>query len=202
MRLHSYVVARDFGFAPNPFNGYCTLSTCKPLIRRHAEDEDWVVGTGSKTRSREGYLVFAMRVTEHMTFTDYWSDVRFLVKRPNLRGSKKQAYGDNIYRRDDAGWHQSDSHHSLPDGQKNMDNVVRDTSADRVLVSNDFAYWGRSGPVIPTRFRGSGKWPDVCAGRGHKNNFPTDMVEDFVSWVRSLGAQGVHGDPLDWNAAN
>jgi len=202
MKLHSYVVARDYGFAPNPFNGYCTLCTCKPLIRRHAETDDWIVGTGSKTRARQGYLVFAMRVTEHMSFTDYWNDVRFLMKRPNLRGSKKQAYGDNIYRRDDAGWHQINSHHSLPDGQKNMDNVVRDTSADRVLISNDFTYWGRMGPSIPSRFRGSETWPDICAGRGHKNNFPADMVEDFVGWIRSLETRGVHGDPLDWSAAN
>lgn len=27
---YSYVVARDFGFAPNPFNGFLTLATCKP----------------------------------------------------------------------------------------------------------------------------------------------------------------------------
>ena len=34
MKLFSYVVARDFAFAPNPFHGYCTLATCKPIIRR------------------------------------------------------------------------------------------------------------------------------------------------------------------------
>src|SRR5712671_5339411 len=34
MRLYSYVVARDFGFAPNPFFGVCTLATCKPDIRK------------------------------------------------------------------------------------------------------------------------------------------------------------------------
>ena len=29
---------------------------------------DWVVGTGSRTRQREGYLVYAMRVSETVSF--------------------------------------------------------------------------------------------------------------------------------------
>ncbi|MFH1865797.1 MAG: hypothetical protein ABIK85_07930, partial [Candidatus Eisenbacteria bacterium] len=36
MRLFSYIVARDYGFAPNPFCGVCTLATCKPKIRESA----------------------------------------------------------------------------------------------------------------------------------------------------------------------
>ena len=83
-RLHSYIVARDFGFAPNPFFGYCTLATCMVYIREGAEVGDWVAGTGSGRKSvqREGYLVFAMRVEEILTFDEYWSDPRFRVKRP------------------------------------------------------------------------------------------------------------------------
>src|SRR5262245_31415483 len=45
VRLYSYVVARDYGFAPNPFYGFCTLATCKPDIRRTADIGDWIVGT-------------------------------------------------------------------------------------------------------------------------------------------------------------
>ena len=97
MKLYSYVVARDFGFAPNPFYQFCTLGTCKPKIRRRAEIGDWIVGTGSKTRNREAYIVFVMKVTEVMSFNCYWSDSRFEEKKSNLRGSKKQAFGDNIY---------------------------------------------------------------------------------------------------------
>ena len=103
MRLFSYVVARDYGFAPNPFFGHCTLATCKPKIRKAAVAGDWVVGTGSRTSGREGFLVYAMRISEVMSFNDYWADPRFRRKKPNLRGSKKQAFGDNIYYRDAAG---------------------------------------------------------------------------------------------------
>jgi len=41
-----YVVDRDFGFAPNPFHGYCTLATCKAKIRNQARVGDWVIGNG------------------------------------------------------------------------------------------------------------------------------------------------------------
>jgi hypothetical protein len=91
VRLHSYVVARDYGFAPNPFYGICTLATCKPRLRSVAQAGDWVVGTGSKTNGREKHVVYAMRVTGAMTFEAYWADPRFQTKKPNLRGSKKQA---------------------------------------------------------------------------------------------------------------
>lgn len=198
MRLHSYVVARDFGFAPNPFYGFCTLATCKPKIRQSAKIGDWIVGTGSKVRGRDGYLVYVMRVMESTTFNDFWNDPRFQEKKPDLRGSKKQAFGDNIYHRVGNGqWRQIDSHHSHPHGVCNQHNVANDTQADRVLISTDFIYWGGNGPKIPGRFRDY-EGHDICGKRGHKNKFPNEMVQSFVDWLRSLGEVGYRGAPLDW----
>lgn len=198
MRLFSYVVARDYGFAPNPFFGRCTLATCKPRIRDTASLGDWVIGTGSQQKSRRGYLVYAMEIDEIMTFEEYWSNPEYRRKRPNLRGSWKQAYGDNIYRRDDAGqWMQLDSHHSYANGATNVNNVDRDTSTDRVLSGKRFAYFGGMGPPIPERFRDYEGY-DICAQRGHKCRFPAGMVVDFVTWFRGLGAQGFCGRPFEW----
>ena len=202
VRLHSYVVARDYGFAPNPFFGVCTLATCKPRIRASAQVGDWVVGTGSKADGREKHIVYAMRVTGAMTFQEYWNDPRFQRKKPNLRGSKKQAFGDNIYSRDPATgrWCQADSHHSLPDGRPNKTNVVRDTGADRVLYSDEFIYWGGAGPRLPARFL-DWRHQDVSLlkiGPGHKNDFPPSFVQDFVAWIRSLDEKGYSGEPGDW----
>ncbi len=107
MKLFSYVIARDYGFAPNPFFGCCTLATCKPNIRRVAEIGDWIVGTGSAARTRKGVLVLAMCVTETMKFNEYWEDIRFQQKKPRLSGSIKQAFGDNIYHKNSRGrWDQ------------------------------------------------------------------------------------------------
>ena len=134
--LYSYIVARDYGFAPNPFYGFCTLATCKPQIRKKAKVGDWIVGTGSRSKGRDGRLVYAMRVTEAMPFDEYWADSRFQHKRPNMHASMKKAFGDNIYHRDEAAdpWIQLDSHHSYEDGTQNDRNVRNDTKVNRVLV--------------------------------------------------------------------
>jgi putative DNA base modification enzyme with NMAD domain len=199
MRLHSYVVARDVGFAPNPFHGVCTLATCKPKIRQHAEIGDWVVGTGSAEHGRKNHLVFVMKVDEILTFDEYWQDERFLSKRPNLQGSLKQAYGDNIYHRDcgTRKWCQEDSHHSFENGVLNEENLEQDTgTTENVLIGNLFSYWGGEGPEIPVEFRGEAF--DIRAGRGHKNHFDKDDVDHFLSWYQSLDQYGYLGDPLDF----
>jgi Nucleotide modification associated domain 2 len=203
MRFHSYVVRRDYGFAPNPFFRICTLATCKPVIRRVARVGDWVMGTGSKTNGREKHVVYAMRVTGTMTFEEYWADPQFRRKKPNLAGSTKQAFGDNIYSRDPASgqWRQLDSHHSLNDGSPNPVNIAADTGTNRILFSDDFVYWGGSGPQLPQRFLSWGpQHENVCAVYGHKNRFPVQMVEELVAWIRSLNETGYCGEPLDWPA--
>jgi hypothetical protein len=198
MRLFSYVIARDYGFAPNPFHGVCTLAVCKPVIRRVAQVGDWIVGTGSVTKGRRDHLVFAMQVSETLLYNEYWSDSRFHAKRPNLRGSIKQAYGDNIYHRisDDQPWQQEDSHHSLSDGQVNMQNVEADTRTDRVLIAEDFVYLGSSGLVLPEEFRKSDS-VDFRAGRGHRSNYPETAVQAMLAWLESL-PRGYRGRPIDW----
>ncbi len=186
MRLHSYVIERDYGFAPNPFHGVCTLATCKKVIRRKANVGDWVVATGSAKYHRTGQLVCAMRVSETMTFDEYWNDPRFQLKKPVMNGSRMMAYGDNIYRSGPNGnWAQADSHHSLEGGAVNTKNLDDDTETDRVLIAEEFWYFGSSAPEIPTQFRGQGP-ADICAGRGHKVNFVDGLVDEFLAWLRAL----------------
>jgi hypothetical protein len=197
MTLFSYVVARDYGFAPNPFGEFCTLATCKPNIRRFAQIGDWIVGTGSASNHRAGHLVYAMRVSETMTFDAYWEDRRFQYKKPSLEGSTKVSFGDNIYHRVGGDWAQADSHHSYAEGMRNIKNIRNDTQADRVLIGRNFAYWGGSGPLIPVALRNY-EGHDLCIGRGYKRYFPAGMEAYFAEWFLSLGASGYLGRPIDW----
>jgi hypothetical protein len=197
MRLHSYVIRRDYGFAPNPFHGMCSLATCKKLIRRHAHVGDWVIATGSAQYERAGQLVCAMKVSETMSFDGYWSDPRFQAKKPVINGSRMMGYGDNIYHHaPDGGWVQADSHHSLEGGVANPKNLNDDTETDRVLIADEFWYFGSSAPTIPPQLRGDGK-ADICVGRGHKVNFVDGLVDEFVAWVTSLPS-GCRGRPDRW----
>jgi hypothetical protein len=202
VRLFSYVVRYDSGFAPNPFHGVCTLATCKPQIRKSANVDEWIVGTGSSDRrvQRGSTLVYAMRITEVLPRKQYWEDKKFRRKRPNLRGSSKHACGDNIYSWDAAkkGWRQLDSYHSKADGSPNLEHVKRDTGVDRVLVSSDFVYFGGQGPKIPDAFRGK-SGDDICkAGPGYKILANPKFVGAFVDWIRSLKQTGCAGEPWDW----
>jgi hypothetical protein len=200
MRLYSYIVARDYGFAPNPFHGYCTLATCKPKIRAGANPGDWIVGTGAKTRyDLAGHLIFAMQVAEVMGYDAFWNDPRFLAKRPVLNGSLKVMYGDNIYHRVGRRWAQKDSHHSLENGRPNRSNVEHDTSVDRLLVATKFVYWGRSAPRIPRRFRPFRKTDEdvCCKARGYRV-FSQELAEAFPVWVEQLGKWGFQGEPLEF----
>ena len=143
--LYTYPITRDFGFAPNPFHGFCTLATCKPDIRKAAKVDDWVMGIGGSTlKSAKRKCIFLMKVSEKLSFQDYWDEPRFSLKKPSRNGSRVQMLGDNIYHKDEKGdWVQEDSHHSNPDGTPNSANLNRDTArCDQVLVSDNYFYFG------------------------------------------------------------
>lgn len=198
MRLFSYVVARDFGFAPNPFGGVCTLATCKPDIRQRAMVGDWIAGIASLADSRAPSLTYVMRVDEVLTYDAYWEDPRFQSKKPSSFGSVKQLFGDNIYRRDARGaWLQADSHHSLNNGAPNPRNIINDTKSLGVLVGRRFAYWGSQARAVPDRFLNF-DGHTIRLNRGYKTNFPDEFVQAFVIWFESLGEQGFFAPPAKW----
>lgn len=194
-----YVVDRDFGFAPNPFHGTCTLATCMPRIRAKAGADDWVVGMGGARLKATGRCIYAMRVTETMSFNRYWADSSFLDKRPVRNGSSAMMVGDNIYHRDraDAPWQQLDSHHSNPDGTANPLNVDKDTSADRVLISRDFYYFGKLAKTVPVKLLNDLGYKN---GIGHRK-FDSAKSAAFLTWLRGQHCREhnlVVGDPFDF----
>lgn len=202
MRLYSYVVRYDSGFAPNPFYGWCTLATCKPTIRRTAQVGDWVVGTGSGDRlvGRGGHLVYAMQISEIMPFTAYDADPRFSSKKPYRRGSRKQSCGDNIYYRNPSNtrWLQRDSFHTSADGSPRADHVRRDTGVNRVLVSNRFVYFGGEGPRIPTKLIAADGRALSKVGIGYIVFEDPSFIAEVERWISSLGDQGYQGPPFEW----
>jgi hypothetical protein len=197
MRLHSYIVEHDLGFAPNPFHGVCTLTACKPKIRKYAKVGDYVIGTGTKKRQLNGRLNYIMRVGEIISFDDYWGDSRFQRKKPVMNGSVVQRYGDNVYHHDSAcgRWVQEDSFHSQERGILHSENLRTDTgSTDRALIGDWFIYWGGEGPKIPDEF-----FDFVQRTQGHKSIDDEARIAAFVRWASSQGeANTVIGDPAEW----
>ncbi|MET0106059.1 MAG: hypothetical protein ABW072_13095 [Sedimenticola sp.] len=193
MRFYSYVVARDYGFAPNPFGGVCTLATCKPLIRKGASIGDWVIGTGSARNSKENHVIFLMKVTKKLTFDEYWNDPAYLHKRPIMNGSLKQMYGDNIYHTENGEWVQEDSHHSYENGLVNMHNLERDTSADFVLISDHFYFFGVLAPEMPDHLA------EHIRKKGPGYRCPEEALGlELVDIIESSHEMGYNGDPIQF----
>jgi hypothetical protein len=199
VRVFSYKIARDYGFAPNPFHGVCTLATCKPQIRTAANEGNIVVGCGCVENKLSGRIIFAVRISGKCTFQDYWDDPRFTLKRPFFGGSLKRAYGDNIYHHSgDGHWVQERSHHSFPDGTLNELNLERDTGSDNVLWGEDFVYFGREAPLIPEHLRalaGDDLYPN---GRSHRAKFSAVMVQAVEDWFADISVRGYRGRPEAW----
>jgi len=198
MVLYSYVIVRDFGFAPNPFFGYCTLAACKPNIRKSAQIGDWIIGTGSSTKNDnfKNRLVYAMCVEEKLTFNDYWNDSRFFKKRPVMNGSKMQSYGDNIYHIDlnTGKFIQDNSHHSLEDGLVNMNNYTRDLSGKFVLISKTYWYFGKEAIPIPDILNGI-----IKSRQGHKKIDNESLISNFVTWVHQQEEKAFIGEPAQFS---
>ncbi|MFK3989754.1 MULTISPECIES: hypothetical protein [unclassified Psychrobacter] len=198
MNIFSYKITHDYGLAPNPFHNYCTLAVCKPDIRsnKNLAKGDWVIGTGSKSIGDINLLIYAMKVTDKLTFDDYWKDPKFQNKKPLLKGSLKMIYGDNIYHKDSVTeeWLQEDSAHSLIDAQINQDHLEVDTGGDFVLISQNFYYFGDSAPEIPENLR------EICSKNRNMEylNRSSDVEEAFIKWLEDSFEMGVHGDPINW----
>ena len=190
MRLYSYVVAHDTGFAPNPFWGYCTLANCKPAIRRTAQVGDWVVGLSPKHLGNG--LIYAMKVEKILSYGEYFADACFAAKKPDYsKGQVVYKSGDNIYKPLPNGrLQQLQSMHS--DGtEENPWRKAHDFGGKKVLISTAFYYFGSQAVPLP---------PDLdClkVGRAHKCRFSQDTVSCFLDFLSDKPV-GVNAPPTVW----
>lgn len=198
-----YVVDRDFGFAPNPFHGICSLATCKPRIRNSASIGDWIFGIGGRRLKAVGKCVFAMKVTQKITFNEYWETEEYKDKKPVRNGSKKMLLGDNIYYYNQRKkmWHQAHSHHSHADGSTNIYNRDRDTQSENVLLSKHFYYFGNSAPEIPRQILDKLNYTN---GVGHRK-YTSDESKKLINWIEKKHEGKLNlviSDPFDFEMGN
>ena len=156
VRLRSYRLTEDAGFAPNPFFGTLTLATGMPEIRQSALVDDWIAGFTSSSLCGDApgteRVVFLMRVEENPTIAEYFGDPRYSRKIPAPDGAAEvERHGDNIYqpRRGDAAepghFRQlSNPHHwDRVRGREDERSKRHDVGGRRVLVAREFVYFGR-----------------------------------------------------------
>lgn len=174
-RLFSYVVHHDYGTAPNPYGGYCTLALCKfgspgwPNVVELAQEGDWVAGTsgvGPDSAKEHGKLIYAMRVDEKLTLAQYARDPRFAGRADNL-----------------------------PELARRTDRFV--------LVSRHFFYFGARAidlKAMPARHLGR---PFEKRGPGFRyKDFTPEFVADFARWLERTYRKGIHGEPCGGRPAH
>jgi len=173
IKLYSYILKHDTGFAPNPYHGICTLACCKPDIRKNIgrnfdiykdQFDFWVVGISSADKGEnKNKLVYAMRVTEVLTFDKYFEDGRFLKKIPKWEnGNFTEKAGDNIYKYKGHGnrkkadsYEQLKSYHNNSITEKKINensnfHKKRDLEQGEfyILISEEFYYFGKHPQII------------------------------------------------------
>lgn len=195
MSVYAYKITRDYGFAPNPFGRYCSLACCKPHVRKKAIVGDWIIGTGAVENNLLYHLLFIMKVTEKITFQEYWEDERFNYKKPILNGSLKQIHGDNIYYNNDNIWYQIDSHHSFHEGELNTKNLNQDLSGVSVLISDCFVYLGDQYLKVPD------KYIELCPNKKQRDYITVtneELANEFIELVMNSYNKGLNGRPVNW----
>ena len=181
MKLFSYVVDHDNGFAPNPYYGVCTLAHCKfgvngkKNVVELAQKGDWVVGTGGRGKRSVGHgkLIYAMRVDEKLTLKKYYYDVRFQKKKRRKNGSYRQGQGDNL-------------------------NKAKHLRGRYVIISRRYFYFGRNAIKIPIRFREHPIHPLEKKGPGFRSRFNEKFVTSVVGWLNTSYRTGILGNPCGY----
>ena len=194
MKYYAYKMGHDYGFAPNPFGGTCTLATCKPKIRMGANIGDWIIGTGSKKMGLKDHLIHIMEITEKLTFQEYWSSTKFEFKKPLYNGGLVRLYGDNIYYESkDGRFKQVQSFHSNQDGSTHNGHLTKDTNGKFVLLSTNFWYFGDKNFLVPKKYQ------QVCSKvRDTQIIKDQALALEFVDWIKQNYPLGINGFPINW----
>ena len=202
INYYFYKMTSDSGFAPNPFGGFCTLACCKSQIRKQTQKGDWVIGLCSKKLPCRGNVIFAMKVTETLTFNEYYKDKRFLLKKPSVEGSLKTMHGDNVYHQNSKGkWIQDPCYHTHTDPKIRCKHINMDTKVNRVLISDHFFYFGIKSLTGPNKL-----FSDIKEKMKRTRNFRyKDMDKEGGELVKFLHKHkkksGIYGKPIHWQSS-
>jgi hypothetical protein len=194
-RLYSYIVKNDNGSAPNPFWGVCTLTICKPKIRRTAIIGDWVIGTGSKNSELKdgrydlsGSLVYAMKVSDKKTIREYdqYCKTDLPDKLPKwFNKDWRKKLGDCMY-----DYSKGEAEPRIRMAVHKERNRIKDLSGLNALLSNHFYYFGEEPRPIPPTLK-----QIVIKGQGHLVLDDQKLIAAFEKWIGKFRKNKIYANP-------
>lgn len=209
VRLFSYKMTNDTGFAPNPFHGIITLSCCKPGIRKTKKVGDWVAGFTSKSliyqynqflkkhglknyrRFNGEELIFLMQVEKKMSFNEFWKDPDFGCKKPNNEYLIAKT-GDNIYSPNPYSYYE---YKQIKNPNHDENSIKRDLSGLYVLASKKFYYFGINSLKLDSSI--APKIPKTQTYYGIRTH-DESQSQVFIEYIQAQYSTGMHGHPFMW----
>lgn len=179
-RIWRYVLAADNGMAPCVEHGMLSLCCCKPTIRLHAMEGDWVVGFVPK-RFGLGKVAWAGRVSRILSLGEYQKHY------PSRR--------DAIYKMSDD-WSIGDGENLVPlrnDYHIDDRSRRRDRMGRNALIFDPYWYFGGYGVSAPPEIADLAHY---YVGQSTKRSSP-EAIAALHGWLVSVGHSGVHGEPRD-----
>ncbi|MDR2860936.1 MAG: hypothetical protein LBV07_00050 [Syntrophobacterales bacterium] len=126
-----------------------------------------------------------MKVTVKITFDEYWK--KYPRKRPDF-----SYLGDNIYFLEGNNYKQTDKTKKHKDAKSQK----TDLSSDKVLISNEYKYFGKENPLDISDYRKYIKIPYGISRWGCKSS--SEKVTEFIKFVMKQEAKS----DIDYSAVS
>jgi len=154
----------------------------------------WVVGLAGKDLKVKGAvysILYAMKVTDVLTFSEYWNCPRFSTKKVDIKNDGEFGHnndsivncGDNIYNmneENDTDIQQKSFHR--PSEKLESDNMKTDLSGECVLISDKYVYFGNSAETqIKPLIKGFDN-----SKRGHRIHSHNEKKDNAISGINEL----------------
>jgi hypothetical protein len=176
-KIYRYVLMGDGGMAPNPRDGLLTLATCKPEIRKHAREGDWVMANFPSPRNE--LVAWAGRIVRCIPVGLYFAEF------PERHDALHEIGPDGEPQRI-AGRHEW--YHQGPEERR------KDRSGNVLIFDmKNCWYFGVDGRQIP-----HGLEHLVARGQGHRVNKRTSGdLEQLRDWLHGQAMPGIIREPRD-----
>ena len=168
--IHSYRQFFDAGFNPNANGGICSMAQCCRSLRRTAKIGDWIIGVVDEEMCPGvPSIVHMMEITGTCSLKEYDNmtklDEQLWIKRP-VHGIPQTTNGDCIYQ-----WDSDGEAYLVRDRAQ----CATDLEVDRVLLSTNFVYYGKTFLPIPQNLQ-------VLVPKKRREYIQTPVSNIFLGW--------------------
>ncbi len=189
-KIYCYKMTTDSGGAPCVEAGLLSLAICKPQVRKGCSKGDHVIGFGGKDLGER--LIYVAKVTEVKADGTYYGR--------DASVSPESSRADCIYQ-----WDNERKQYEIKSGAKyhgKGDQLEHDLgvrpeyAGDRVLLSDKFAYYGKSGTADYKEKFSSIKELVEKMTQGHRVNYTDELLGDLGRLINeALVAPAKPGKP-------